>query len=135
MVDDGRVVEFVTLVLHHVHQLLIGQAVVDLVAWLVAVVEHLGCLANLLRSLAFGAGGVVIVPVLAPTRIYILLACVQLGQVLNCNGVFTGATPCVVHLLRAGAVINTLVCCGHGPTCTDIVKSFNAAVLLQSLAN
>ena len=53
--DHRRIVELISLVLHHVHQLLLSQTVIYLVPRLGRVIQHLGGLAKLFRSLSFGA--------------------------------------------------------------------------------
>lgn len=75
--DHGRVVEFVALVLHHVHELVLRQAIIDLVARLLRVVQDLGRLPKLLRCLALRTRRIVMFPTLAS----IWLACIQLSQV------------------------------------------------------
>ena len=63
----------------------------------------------------------------------ILLTCVQLSQVLNCNCVLAGSTPSMVHLLRASAVVYTLV--GGGHRAAHVFKCIDAPVLLKTLRN
>ena len=57
---DSAIVKLVALVLHHVHQLLLSQSIVDLASRLVRVVEDLGRLPQLLRGLALTGGRVVL---------------------------------------------------------------------------
>ena len=57
---DSAIVKLVALVLHHVHQLLLSQSIVDLASRLIRVVEDLGRLPELLRGLALTGGRVVL---------------------------------------------------------------------------
>ena len=77
---DSAIVKLVALVLHHVHQLLLGQSIVDLAARLIRVVEDLGRLPQLLRGLALARGRVVLA-----CRVW--HARVQLSQVLHADSV------------------------------------------------
>ena len=51
--DHRRIVELISLVLHHVHELLLRQTVIYLVPRLVRVIQHLGSLAKLFGSFSF----------------------------------------------------------------------------------
>ena len=62
----------------------------------------------------------------------ILLTRIQLSQVLNCNCVFAGSTPSMVHLLRASAIVYTLVGGGHRAA-AHVVKCIDASILLKTL--
>ena len=63
----------------------------------------------------------------------ILLTRIQLSQVLNCNCVLARSAPCMVHLLRASAVVYTLVRGGHRAAAAHVVKCIDAPILLKTL--
>ena len=123
----GRVISSITLVLHHIHQLLLSQTIVDLVAWLLRVVQDLGRLAKLLWCFALGARWVRLLAA------RILLAGIQLSQVLHLDRIFTWPTSGMIHLLRTSPIVHYLVCGRHGAT--NLIECFDATIFLQSLGN
>lgn len=91
----GRIIVLLSLIGHHLHDLVLRQPVVHVghAAWLVRVVQNLRCLTQLFGSFALGRRRIILAIALALARAG------QLDQVLVDDGVLRGATARMGHLL------------------------------------
>jgi len=128
-----RIVVLLTLISHHLHKLVLVEAVDDLSIGLVRVVERLCCLPKLLRGFPFRRGGVVFVWAARLLLANDVVDLIYLRQILVCDRVFGRPAPSMVHLLRWWTIVSTLVC-----SClrtTGIFKSVNAPIPFKWLGD